>query len=62
MNNNGTLKLTIGEYFIHELRYSSDLKSGGIEIDLSSGNPAAAESSQPVQSDDSDQFSVASQQ
>lgn len=39
MSNNGTLKLTSGEYFMNELRYSSTIEGGKIEIDLSSGNP-----------------------
>ncbi len=40
MSNNGTLKLTSGEYFFNELRYSSSIEGGVIEIDLSSGEPA----------------------
>ena len=39
MSNNGTLKLTSGEYFMNELRYSSSIEGGVIEIDLSSGAP-----------------------
>jgi subtilisin family serine protease len=39
LNENSTLKLTSGEYFMNELRYSSTIQNGVIEIDLSSGNP-----------------------
>ncbi len=39
LSNNGTLKLTSGEYFMNELRYSSSIEHGVIEINLSSGNP-----------------------
>jgi hypothetical protein len=39
MSNNGTLKLTSGEYFFNELRYSSSIEGGVIEINLSSGAP-----------------------
>ena len=39
MSNNGTLKLFSGEYFMTELRYSSSIEGGKIEIDLSSGDP-----------------------
>ncbi|MBC6950136.1 T9SS C-terminal target domain-containing protein [candidate division KSB1 bacterium] len=39
MSNNGTLKLSSGEYFMTELRYSSSIEGGKIEIDLSSGDP-----------------------
>jgi len=39
LSNNGTLKLTSGEYFMNELRYSSTIEHGVIEINLSSGNP-----------------------
>jgi hypothetical protein len=38
MSNGGTLKLTSGEYFMNELRYSSSIEGGTIEIDLSSGD------------------------
>ncbi len=39
MSQGGTLKLTSGEYFMNELRYSSTIEGGTIEIDLSSGDP-----------------------
>jgi FlgD Ig-like domain len=39
LNGSSTLKLTSGEYFMNELRYSSTIKNGVIEIDLSSGDP-----------------------
>ncbi|NUO81845.1 T9SS type A sorting domain-containing protein, partial [candidate division KSB1 bacterium] len=39
MKQGGTLKLTSGEYFMNELRYSSTIEGGTIEIDLSSGDP-----------------------
>jgi sugar lactone lactonase YvrE len=39
MSNGGTLKLTSGEYFMNELRYSSSIEGGRIEIDLLSGDP-----------------------
>ena len=39
MSNSGTLKLTSGEYFMNELRYSSSIEGGVLEIDLSSGEP-----------------------
>ena len=39
MSDGGTLKLTSGEYFMNELRYSSTIEGGTIEIDLSSGDP-----------------------
>ncbi len=39
MTQGGTLKLTSGEYFMNELRYSSSIEGGVIEIDLSSGDP-----------------------
>ncbi len=39
MRQGGTLKLTSGEYFMNELRYSSTISNGTIEIDLSSGAP-----------------------
>ncbi|MCG3119985.1 MAG: hypothetical protein ALAOOOJD_02547 [bacterium] len=39
LNENSALKLTSGEYRMNELRYSSAIKNGVIEIDLSSGNP-----------------------
>jgi FlgD Ig-like domain len=39
LNGSSTLKLTSGVYFMNELRYSSTIKDGVIEIDLSSGNP-----------------------
>lgn len=39
LSNNGTLKLTSGEYFMNELRYSSSIEGGKIEINLAGGNP-----------------------
>ncbi|MCL4708988.1 T9SS type A sorting domain-containing protein [bacterium] len=39
LNNSSTLKLTSGDYFLNELRYSSSVSSAVIEIDLSSRNP-----------------------
>ena len=39
MSQGGTLKLTSGKYFMNELRYSSTIDNGTIEIDLSSGDP-----------------------
>ncbi len=39
MSQGGTLKLSSGEYFMNELRYSSTIEGGTIEIDLSSGDP-----------------------
>ncbi len=39
MSNGGTLKLTSGVYNLNELRYSSTITYGTIEIDLSSGDP-----------------------
>ncbi len=39
MGQGGTLKLTSGEYFMNELRYTSTIEGGTIEIDLSSGDP-----------------------
>jgi len=40
LNSASTLKLTSGDYFLNELRYSSSVTSAVIEIDLSSGDPA----------------------
>ena len=39
MSNNGKLKLKSGEYFMNQLRYSSSIEGGVIEIDLSSRAP-----------------------